>query len=121
MNRWTIKFFLPAFLVWATCVGCSSSDDGEKIRALIAKGAALAEAHDIAGILELAIGDVRAMPMELDRRGIKGVLWRTFNYYGPLKVLYPRPGIELKDDGNEGSATFPFLIVKKEQRIPVCW
>lgn len=118
MNRWTIKSFLPAFVAWAIFVACSSSDDGEKIRSLIAKGAALAEAHDITGILELASKDVRAMPMDLDRRGIKGVLWRTFNYYGPLKVLYPRPGIELKDDVNEASATFPFLIVKKEQRIP---
>lgn len=70
MNRWTINSFLPAFLLWAICAGCSSSDDGEKIRTLIAKGAALAEAHDIGGMLELASNDVRAMPMDLDRRGI---------------------------------------------------
>jgi hypothetical protein len=56
--------------------------------------------------------------MDLNRSGIKGVLWRTFNYYGPIKVLYPRPTIEVHDELDEASAEFPFLIVKKEQAIP---
>lgn len=56
--------------------------------------------------------------MNLDQRGIKGVLWRTFNYYGLLKILYPRPKIEFNDAGDQASARFPFLIVKKEQMIP---
>lgn len=99
-------------------MACSRPADDEKIRTLIAKGAASAEAHDIAGILELATGDVRAMPMDLDRRGIKGILWRTFNYYGPLKILYPRPDVEIDEDGNAAAVRLPFLIVKKELDFP---
>jgi hypothetical protein len=105
-------------VICTICAGCTRSDDADKIRALIAKGAASAEAHDIGDILDLATRDVRAMPMDLNRQGIKGVLWRTFQHYGPLKVLYPHPPVELKTGADEGSATFPFLIVKKEQAIP---
>ena len=77
----------------------------------------MAEDHDIAGILALTTEDVRAMPMDLDRRGIKGVLWRTFKYYGPMKILYPRPNIELNEAGNQASARVPFLIVKKSRHF----
>ena len=115
---WTITFVLAAMVVGSLCAACSRPDDGEKIRALIANGAMLAEAHDIAGMLALASEDIRAMPMDLDRRGIKGVLWRTFNYYGPLSILYPRPAVEIKNDIDEAWAEFPFLIVKKERNIP---
>lgn len=118
LGRWTIKSFLPAVVVCAIFLACSKQDDAEKARLLIAKGAVLAEAHDIAGLLQLASEDIRASPMDLDRRGIKGVLWRTFNYYGPFEILYPRPGIEVKNEANEASVQFPFLIVKKEQIIP---
>ena len=115
---WIIKFFLAAMIVGSLCVACSRPDEDEKIRALIASGAMLAEAHDIAGMLVLASENIRAMPMDLNRRGIKGVLWRTFNYYGPLSILYPRPAVEIKKDVDEAWAEFPFLIVKKEQTIP---
>ena len=114
----TITFFLAAMVIGSLCVACSRTDEGDKIRALIANGAVLAEAHDIAGMLALASEDIRAMPMDLNRRGIKGVLWRTFNYYGPLSILYPRPVVEIKNDVDEAWAEFPFLIVKKEQNIP---
>jgi hypothetical protein len=99
-------------------MACSAEEDAVTIRALIDNGAALAEAHDISGIMELASADVRAMPMDLDRRGIKGVLWRTFRHYGPLTILYPRPALEIRADGHQASARFPFLIVKKEHTIP---
>lgn len=115
---WIIKLLLPAIVLGSLCVACSRSDDVGKIRALIANGAMMAEAHDIAGLLKLASEDIRAMPMDLNRRGIKGALWRTFNYYGPLNILYPRPAVEINNDGDEARASFPFLIVKKEQKIP---
>jgi len=122
--------FLSAFLICAICVACSRQDDAEKVRLLIAKGASLAEAHDLSGLLQLASKDVRASPRDLDRRGIKKVLWQTFNYYGQLKVLYPRPVVEMKDEAHEASAQFPFLIVRKEQTLsdleglrsdPIAW
>jgi hypothetical protein len=118
VDRIFLKLFLIAIVVLVVCMACSRQDDAEKIQALIAKGAASAEAHDIAAILALASGDVRGMPMDLDKRGMKRILWRTFNYYGPLNIYYPRPGVEVNNEGNEASAQFPFLIVKKEQMIP---
>lgn len=114
---WIINFFLPLITACAICSACSDQDDADKIRELIEKGASLAEAHDIAGIMELASEDVRAMPMDLDQRGIKGVLWRTFRYYGPLNILYPHPAVEIKDDIHEASVQLLFLIVKKEQKL----
>jgi hypothetical protein len=56
--------------------------------------------------------------MNLDRRGIRAVLWRTFNYYGPLAVFYPRPEIEINAAAGEASVRFPFLIVRKEHDMP---
>ena len=90
----------------------------EVIRALVQKGASLAEEHDIAGILDLASQDLQAMPGDLDRRGVKAVLWRAFKYYGPLKVLHPRPDVEMKKNMNQASAQLPFLIIKKEHTYP---
>lgn len=113
---WFIRYLLLGFCL--LCATCAEKDDETTIRALIDKGAVLAETHDIAAILDLTTGDVRAMPLDLDRRGIKAILWRTFNYYGPLRILYPRPSIEVKGEYNEASAQIPFLIVKKEQTIP---
>jgi hypothetical protein len=118
VDRILLKLFLTLIVICIACVACSRQDDDEKIHALIAKGATMAEAHDITGIISLSSKDVRAMPMNLDKRGIKTLLRRTFNYYGPLKILYPRPGIEVKNDFNEASAQVPFLIVKKDQKIP---
>ena len=118
MRAWINRYLLPAFMLCAICAACTRSDDAEQIRALVAKGATSAEAHDIGAVLDLVTQDVRAMPMDLNRQGVKGVLWRTFQYYGPLKILYPRPTVELKGGADEASATFPFLIVKKEQQIP---
>ena len=112
------KSLLAALIIGVFCTTCTRQDDGDRIRSMIAQGADAAEAHDIGAILDLATADVRAMPMDLDRQGIKAVLWRSFNYYGPLKVLYPRPTVDLDDSTNTASTVFPFLILKKEQPFP---
>lgn len=102
------------------CIGvsCSRQDDEAAIRELIEKGAGMAEAHDVSGILGLAVEDLRVMPGNLDGRGVTGILWRAFKYYGPLRVLYPRPDVELAEGGKQAFAGFPFLIVRKEQTLP---
>jgi len=102
------------------CIGvsCSRQDDEEAIRALIEKAAGMAEAHDVSGILGLAVEDLRVMPGSLESRGVAGILWRAFKYYGPLQVLYPRPDVELAEGGKQAFAGFPFLIVRKEQTLP---
>ena len=107
-----VGLMCTVMVMGAVIMGCRAGDDEAQIRRLIARGASAAEAHDIAAMLKLASTEVRAMPMSLDRQGIKAVLWRTFNYYGPLAVLYPRPVVTI--NGATARATVPFLIVKKE-------
>lgn len=109
---------VAAIVFLALCTACARGDDADKIRAQIAQGKKLAEAHDIGGLLKLASKEVAAMPMNLDRNGIRAVLWRTFKYYGPLAVFYPRPKIEVNAAAGEASTRFPFLIVRKEHDMP---
>jgi hypothetical protein len=109
------------WLLMCVCMvvtACSRSDDAQQIRAHIARAAELAEAHNVGAILDLATADVRALPMDLDRRGIRAVLWRTFNIYGPLTVLYPRPPVEIHTAAGQASTEFPLLMVRKEVDIP---
>jgi hypothetical protein len=115
---WINAALISAVVISSFLAACTHHDDEIQIRALIDAGAALAEAHNISGMLELVSEDVRAMPMNLDRQAIKAVLWRTFRYYGPLSILYPHPSVEIMDEANEASAQLPFLIVKKAQTIP---
>jgi hypothetical protein len=97
---------------------CAERDDVRALRTLIKQGAMLAEKHDIGGILELASEDFQALPGALDRRQVRGVLWRAFKYYGALKVIYPRPAVDVEKDSDHALARFPFLIVKKEHSLP---
>lgn len=118
MQRRTITIVWLGCIIGLICSGCSREDDAQQIRALIATGVGLAEEHDVSGLLALATEDVQAAPMDLDRRGIRGVLWRTFKAYGSIRILYPYPAIELDGTLKEASAQFPFLIVKKDRRLP---
>jgi len=97
---------------------CAEGDDVRAIRALIKQGAQLAEKHDIAGIMGLASEDLKVLPGPLDRRQVRGVLWRAFKYYGALKVIYPRPAVDVEEDRHRALAQVPFLIVKKEHVLP---
>ena len=99
-------------------VSCSSKDDVAAITEVVKKGVSLGEAHDIGGISKLTTEDFIALPGKLDRRETKRILFMAFHHYGQFKVLYPRPGVEVKPDRRTGSATFPFLIVKNEASIP---
>jgi hypothetical protein len=97
---------------------CSREDDVVKIQALIKKGGALAEKHDIQGLLALTSSDFVAFPGPHDRQGVKGILWMAFRHYGPLRLLYPRPGIDLDPAKQSALGTVYFMIVKKELSYP---
>jgi hypothetical protein len=99
-------------------VACAEKDDTEAVRALMERGAALAEQHDIGALMDLCSEDFRAEPGGLDRNGAKGVLWRAFQYYRDFKVLYPRPSVKVSEDGEDASARCPFLIVRSETTVP---
>lgn len=106
-------------IVFLFVLSCSEKkDDVAAIRALIKKGAQLAENHDVSGILELSTEDVVALPGRHNRREIKRIIWSAFMHYGKLKVLYPEPSVDLSDTQNRASCTIYMLIVKKEQAFP---
>jgi hypothetical protein len=109
-------FFFALSIIVIPC--CGEKDDATAIRSLIRKGAGHAEKHDIGGILKLASEDLRVLPGDADRREVRRILWLAFRHYGDLKVIYPRPDIEIEKDGNHASAQFPFLIVKRDQSFP---
>lgn len=97
---------------------CSREDDVVVIQALIKKGGALAEKHDLQGLLDLTSADFVAFPGPHDRQETKGILSMAFRHYGPLRVLYPRPGIDLDPAKQSALGTVYFLIVKKELSYP---
>ncbi len=97
---------------------CSRGDDVVAIQALIKKGGALAEKHDVQGLLALTSGDFVAFPGGHDRQEVKGILWMAFRHYGPLRVLYPRLGIDLGPAQQSALGTVYFMIVKKDLSYP---
>jgi len=115
--RSLIKACLVAAFMMAL-LGCGQGDDVQAIRELVDKGAALGEKHDIGGLVELAAEDFVALPGEMDRQSVKGVLWRVFRYYGAFRVLYPLPKVTVEPEGGKASASFPFLIVREEVSFP---
>ena len=111
-----LKAFLIILLLFSSA--CSREDDVVKIQALIKKGGVLAEGHDLQGLLALTSRDFVAFPGRHDRQETRGILRMAFRHYGPLRVLYPRPGIDLDPAKQSALATVYFMIVKKELSYP---
>ena len=112
-------WFLVLLLISVNGLGsCSSKDEESAIRELIKKGATLAEEQDIKGLINLTTEDFSVLPAELGRQETRRILFVAFRHYQDFKILYPRPGVELKPDKRSASAVFPFLIVKKETTLP---
>jgi hypothetical protein len=97
---------------------CSEKDDVSAIRELIKKGAELAEDHDVGGIMDLTTEDVVAHPGQANRLEIKRILWRAFMHYGKLKVLYPKPSVDVSAKDNTAACAVYLLIVKKDRAFP---
>ena len=112
MIPWMVFLFL--FLAAA----CSLKDDVQVIRELIKDGAKLAEDHNVSGIMELATEDVVALPGHHNRIEIKRIIWAALMHYGKLKVLYPKPSVDLSTTDNSATCMIYLLIVKKDRTIP---
>ena len=97
---------------------CSQQDDAAAIRKLVQKGAALAEAHNISGLMELATKDIVGQPGGYDRSAINRILWLALKHYGQIKILYPKPSVTLLAEDNRASCGIYVLIVKKDRVIP---
>jgi hypothetical protein len=116
-----VKKQLPAIfltILFLFVISCSEKDDVAAIRALIKKGAQLAEEHDVSGILELTTADVVALPGRHNRLQIKRIIWSAFMHYGKLSVLYPKPSVDLSDNKSSAQCRVYLLIVKQEQTLP---
>ena len=106
-----VVFFLTAF-------ACSQEDDVAAIRALIQKGAALAEAHDISGMMALTTEDIVAQSGTYNRLEIKRIIWTALMHYGKMNILYPKPSIDLFNENNQASCGLFLLIVRKDRVVP---
>jgi hypothetical protein len=105
-------------LLLTSLLACGKEDDVRAIRKLVDKGAALGEKHDISGLMKLSTEDLLALPGDLDRRSVRMILWRAFQYYGAFKVLRPLTKVTVESEGKKASASFPFLVVREEVSIP---
>jgi hypothetical protein len=97
---------------------CTHKDEAEVIHRLIKKGAKLAEAHNVGGLMELTSEGFSAMPGNRDRAEVRSILFMAFRHYRDFRILYPQPGVDLEESGEAASATIYFLIVRKERSYP---
>ncbi len=97
---------------------CKKKDEAEVIHRLIHKGAKLAEAHNVGGLMELAAPGFTAMPGNRDRAEVRSILFMAFRHYRDFRILYPKPGIDVEEGGRTASATVYFLIVRREGAYP---
>ena len=98
---------------------CSPDDDAAAIRALVQKGAALAEAHDINGLMELATADIVGLPGGYNRPVIKRIIRSALQHYGQIKILYPKPSVTLSAEEDQALCGVYFLIVKQGLLLPL--
>ncbi len=116
MKHLQLRILLTIFFLFV--LSCAEKDDAAAIRALIQKGAELAENHDVGGILELTTEDVVALPGRHNRAEIRRIIWAAFMHYGKLKVLYPKPSVEIYGTEKGAACRMYLLIVRKEQAFP---
>lgn len=107
-----------AFFFFFLTTTCSQKDDVQLIRGLIKEGAALAEDHNVSGLMELTTEDVVAFPGHHNRLEIKRIIFAALMHYGKLKVLYPKPSVDLSTTNNSATCMIYLLIVKKDRTIP---
>jgi hypothetical protein len=118
IDRGPFRFQLACLALVCVVTACSRGDDMERIRGLIREGAALAEKHRIDPMLQLATEDLRAEPGGYDRAGVRDVLALAFLHYGRFEILYPKPAVEVAEDGGSARTSFPFVIAAYGSSLP---
>jgi hypothetical protein len=97
---------------------CTEKDEAEVLRGMIRKGAALAEEHDVGGLIDLTTEDFAALPGNRDRHEVRGILLMAFRHYRQFRILYPEPSVELSGSGDAASSRVYFLIVRQDRSYP---
>lgn len=113
-----IKTAVVLLSVFLFPLSCAKKDDVDLILQVIEESRALAEQHDIKGLLKITSEDFRAMPGRLDRQGSKRILWGAFRHYGEFKILYPEPRIDYDGSAPAAKGRIYFMIVKKARSYP---
>ncbi|MEJ2221991.1 MAG: hypothetical protein P8X80_14390 [Desulfobacterales bacterium] len=113
-----IMLFGMVFFFLFLAAACSEKDDAQVIRGLIKEAAAMAEDHNVSGIMELTTEDVVALPGRHNRLEIKRLIFAALMHYGKLKILYPKPSVDLSTTDNSATCMIYLLIVKKDRAIP---
>ena len=111
-------FILTGLVFFFMAPACSQEDDVAAIRVLIQRGAGLAEAHDISGMMALTTEDISAQGGTYNRLEIKRILWSALMHYGQMNILYPKPSVDLFNENHQASCEMFFLIVRKERVVP---
>lgn len=117
-RRKSTPFAMLGLFFFLVVTACSQEDDVTAIRAIVQRGASLAEAHDISALMELATDDIVAQPGAYNRLAIKRIIWMALKHYGQIKILYPKPSVALSTEENRASCGVLFLIVKKDRVVP---
>lgn len=107
---WVVFIFMAA--------ACAQKDDAAAIRTMIQEGAKLTEDHDINGMMELATEDIVAQPGAYNRLAIKRIIWSALMHYGKIRILYPKPAVDLYNKDNQAFCGMYLLIVKKDRIVP---
>ena len=116
-RRRSMRLAVLGLVFFLVASACSQEDDAAAIQALVQKGAALAEAHDISGLMELTTADIVGQPGAYNRPAIKRIIWMALQHYGPINILYPKPSVTLLAEDQASCGVF-LLIVKKDRVIP---
>lgn len=112
---WFVLLTVACLIIQSSC---STKDEAEALRRVIKKGAALAEAHDVAGLMKMTTEDFSALPGGRDRHEVRGILVLAFRHYRQFRILYPEPAIDLAAGGEAASARVYFLIVRQDRSYP---
>jgi hypothetical protein len=118
MHKNKIHAIVWVALMLAAATACGRKDDGAAIQDMIAKGAELAEKHEIGDLMRLTAEGFTATPGPHSAAQVRGILFAAFRHYGVFDIHYPRPIVTVDENGNSGSAYLYFIIVSRGRAIP---
>ncbi|MBI5552253.1 MAG: hypothetical protein HY911_12160 [Desulfobacterales bacterium] len=112
------KTGLAALVLVGMLAGCGEKDQREAVRALIDKGAEMAEQHNIGDLMELTVKGFTANPGNHNASQVRGILFAAFRHYGDFDIRYPRPAVTVEEGLDTALAVVHFMIVRRDFDIP---
>jgi len=98
--------------------GCGAEDEASILRRIVTEGAEYAQQHDIASLMAYAAVDFKGQPGDLNAKAVKGILFRSFKYYGNFRIYHPRPFVDLDPSRKTAKVTVYFVILRKDYLLP---